>query len=109
MGLLEAVPKCRGRELALLLALLAASAQPQNQVQSRLFLDVVVGERAPIFELLSGEDQALLVWWDPLFVLNLGFDIIDCVGGFHLEGDRLAREGFNEDLHVGCLQLVCDG
>ena len=95
-------------ELTLLLALLSASAQPQDQVQSGFFLDVVVGKRAPIFELLAGEDQALLVGWNSLLVLDLGFDIIDCVGTFDLERDRLAREGLDEDLHVGWLQLVCD-
>jgi hypothetical protein len=33
----------------LLLALLAAAAQPQHQVQSRLLLDVVVRQRAAVF------------------------------------------------------------
>lgn len=31
--------------------------------------------------------------------LNLGLDVIDRVGRFHLEGDRLTRKGFDEDLH----------
>lgn len=38
------------------------TTQPQDEVQSRLFLDVVVGERTAVFELLAGENQALLVW-----------------------------------------------
>ena len=31
--------------------------------------------------------------------MDLGLDIVDCVAGFDLEGDRLAREGLDEDLH----------
>ncbi|KAJ6358564.1 hypothetical protein OIU76_000305, partial [Salix suchowensis] len=33
-------------------------------------------------------------------VLDLGFDIVDCIGGFYLEGYCLARQGFHEDLHL---------
>jgi hypothetical protein len=33
-------------------------------MQSRLFLDVVVAQGAAVFELLSGEDETLLVRWD---------------------------------------------
>ena len=38
---------------------------------ARTLLDVVVGERAAILELLAGEDQALLVGRDALLVLDL--------------------------------------
>jgi hypothetical protein len=40
-------------------------------VQSRLLLDVVVGQRAPVLQLLAGEDEALLIRRDALLVLNL--------------------------------------
>jgi hypothetical protein len=53
-----------------------STTQTEHQVQRRLLLDVVVGERAAILELLAGEDQSLLVWGDALFVLDLGFDIV---------------------------------
>ena len=59
-------------------------------------LDVVVAQGPPILELLAREDQALLVRRDPLLVLDLGLDIIDGVGGLDLEGDGLARQGFDE-------------
>lgn len=68
-------------------------------------LDVVVRQRTPVLQLLPGEDQALLVGRDALLVLNLGLHIVDGVGGFDLEGDGLAREGFDEaweDLSVLC-------
>ncbi len=73
-------------------------------MQRRLFLDVVVAQRASIFKLLSGENQSLLVGRDTLLVLDLTLHIIDRVGRLDLKRDRLARKGFDEDLHaVSCL------
>jgi hypothetical protein len=37
-------------------------------------LNVVVAQCPPILQLLAGENQALLVWRDAFFVLNLGLD-----------------------------------
>jgi hypothetical protein len=59
-------------------------------------LNVVVRQSTAVFELFAGEDQALLVRWDALFVLDLALDIVDRIGGLHLEGDGLAREGLDE-------------
>ena len=59
-------------------------------------LDVVIRQRTAVFELLAGEDQALLVGRDSFLVLDLALDIVDCVRGLDLEGDGLAREGLNE-------------
>ena len=59
-------------------------------------MDVVVAQCAAILELLAGEDEALLVGWDALLVLDLGFDVVDRVGRLHLEGDGLARQGLDE-------------
>lgn len=42
--------------------------------------------------------------------LDLGFDIVDSVGRFDLEGDGLTRQGLNENLHDGLVmksQLPC--
>ncbi|EGP91975.1 uncharacterized protein MYCGRDRAFT_33513, partial [Zymoseptoria tritici IPO323] len=64
--------------------------EAEDQVEGRLFLDVVVGEGAAILELLSGEAQSLLVRWDAFLVLDLRLDVVDGVGRFHLEGDGLA-------------------
>jgi hypothetical protein len=60
------------------------------------FLDIVIWKSAAILELLSGKDQTLLVRWDALLVLDLGFDIVDRVGGFDLESNGLTREGLYE-------------
>jgi len=45
-------------------------------VEGGLLLDVVVGQSAAILELLSGEDQALLVRGNALLVLDLGLDVV---------------------------------
>lgn len=58
----------------LLLALLTTSTETKDQVQGRLLLDVIVGESAAVLELLSGEDEALLVRWDAFLVLDLSLD-----------------------------------
>ena len=60
-------------------------------MKRRLLLDVVVGEGPAVLELLPGEDQPLLVRRDAFLVLDLGLDVVDGVGGFDLEGDRLPR------------------
>ena len=96
------------------------AAEPEDEVEGALLLDVVVGEGAAVLELLAGEDQPLLVRGDPLLVLqlkcsqqdisqikrsrlylDLGLNILDGVRGFDLEGDGLAGKGLNEDLHLG--------
>ena len=42
-------------------ATLHATTKPQHQVQRALLLNVVVGQRAPVLQLLARKDQALLV------------------------------------------------
>uniref|UniRef100_A0A453H003 Uncharacterized protein n=1 Tax=Aegilops tauschii subsp. strangulata TaxID=200361 RepID=A0A453H003_AEGTS len=76
-----------------------APAEAEHEVQRRLLLDVVVGQRAPVLQLLPREDQPLLVRRDPLLVLDLGLDIVDGVAALDLERDGLARQGLDEDLH----------
>ena len=69
-------------------------------MQRRLLLDVVVGERAAVLELLAGEDEALLVRRDALLVLDLLLHVLDRVRRLHVESDGLARESLDEDLHA---------
>ena len=72
-------------------------------MERRLPPNVVVLKRsAAVFELLAFKDESLLVWRDPLLVLNLSLHILDRVGQFHLERDGLAGEGIYKlykDLH----------
>ena len=69
-------------------------------MQGGLLLDVVVSEGSSVLELLSGEDESLLVRWDALLVLDLGFNILNSVRFLvHIKGDGLASQGLDEDLH----------
>ena len=68
-------------------------------MQGGLLLNVVIRESATILQLLASENQALLIRGDTLLVLNLCFHVVDGVGRFDLQSDRLTREGLNEDLH----------
>jgi len=69
-------------------------------MEGGFLLDVVVRQCPAIFKLLAGKDQALLVRRDAFLILDLGLDIVNGVGGLNIEGDGLAREGFDKDLHT---------
>jgi len=79
---------------------LHASTKTENQMEGALLLDVVVGEGASVLELLAGEDKTLLVRGNSLLVLDLGLDVFNRIAGLNLQGDGLARECFNKDLHL---------
>jgi len=78
---------------------LHAAAQSQHQMERRFLLDVVIGERAAVFELFASENQALLVGRDTLLVLNFSFYVFDSIGAFDFQRNRLAGECLDEDLH----------
>ena len=69
-------------------------------MEGALLLDVVVREGPTILQLLARKDEALLIRGDALLVLDLRLNIVDRVGRLHLEGDSLARQRLNEDLHA---------
>merc|ERR1711981_532520 len=69
-------------------------------MQGALLLDVIVRKGAAVLELLSCEDQTLLIWRDTFLVLDLRFHVVDRVAGLHIECDGLARQGLHEDLHA---------
>ena len=71
---------------------LHSSTQAQHKVECGLLLDVVVWQGATILQLLSSEDQALLIWWDPFLVLDLGLvDTLD-IGMMQLLEERYRYE-----------------
>merc|ERR1712188_157373 len=59
---------------------LHTTSESEDEMEGRLLLDVVVLEGATVFELLSGEDESLLVWGDAFLVLDLGLHVLDGVG-----------------------------
>ena len=91
LDLLVLVLDLLGLGVGLLLALLGAATEAEDEVKRGLLLDVVVGEGAAVLQLLSGEDEALLVRRDAFLVLDLGLHVVDGVRRLHLKGDRLTR------------------
>jgi len=87
------------------------TTQTEHQMEGRFLLDVIIGERSTIFELLAREDEALLIGRDAFLVLYLLFYVLDSVGAFYLESDRFASESLYEDLHSwsNSSLLVVDG
>merc|ERR1712203_674102 len=69
-------------------------------MEGALLLDVVVGESSSVLQLLASEDQPLLIWGDSLLVLDLSLDVLNGVGRPDLEGDGLASQCLDEDLHT---------
>ena len=69
-------------------------------MESGLLLNVVVRQGAAILELLSSEDEALLVGRNALFILNLVFHVVNGIRRLHLESDRLSCECLYENLHT---------
>ena len=59
-------------------------------MESALLLDIVVGQGAPVLELLARKNQALLIRRNAFLVLDLALNVVDSVRGFDLEGDGLS-------------------
>ena len=49
---------------------LNSSTKSEDEVEGGLLLDVVIAEGPPVLELLTGEDEPLLVRWDAFLVLK---------------------------------------
>ena len=79
---------------------LHTTSESENEMESGLLLDVVVGEGSAVLELLTGEDESLLIWGNTFLVLDLSLDVFDSVCWLDIEGDGLTSEGLNEDLHL---------
>ena len=68
-------------------------------MESWLLLDVVVTEGSSILELLSSEDESLLIGRDTFLILDLGLDVFNGVRWLNIKSDGLSSEGLHEDLH----------
>ena len=79
---------------------LHTTTKAEDQVKGGLLLDVVVGEGAAIFQLLSSEDKTLLVRGNSFLVLDLLLHGLNGIRRLDFEGDGLAGEGLHEDLHT---------
>ena len=48
------------------------TSKSEDQMESGLLLDVIVGKGSSVFQLLSSEDESLLIGGNTLLILNLG-------------------------------------
>ena len=74
-------------------------------MECTLLLNIIVTQGSPILQLFSRENETLLVWGDPLLVLDLRLDVVDGIARLHFECDCFSSECFDEDLH-GVLQCI---
>jgi len=51
---------------------LHTTSKSEDEMESGLLLDVVIRKGSAVFELLTSEDESLLVWGNTLLILNLG-------------------------------------
>ena len=79
---------------------LHTTSQTKHKMEGALFLDVVIAESTAIFQLLTSEDQTLLIWGNAFLILDLSLHVFDGVRWLNLECDGLAGEGLDEDLHT---------
>jgi hypothetical protein len=63
-----------------------------TEMKSALLLNIVVRERPSILKLLASKNEALLIRRNAFLVLYFGLDIVDSVGRFDLESNRLTRQ-----------------
>jgi len=68
-------------------------------VKRGLLLNIVVGQCATILQLLTCEDEALLVWRDALLILDLLLHVLNRIRRLHIERNRFTRKRLDEDLH----------
>jgi len=79
---------------------LHTTSEPQNKMQSRLFLDIVVWQSAAIFQLFSSKNEPLLIWWNSFLVLNFGLYIFNAIRRLNFESNGLSSQGLDKDLHT---------
>jgi hypothetical protein len=79
---------------------LHTTSKSEDEMKGRLLLDVVVLEGSAVFELLSGEDESLLIWGNSFLILDLGFDVLNSVCWLDIKGDGLTSKSLDEDLHT---------
>jgi len=73
-------------------------------VEGGLILDVVVGEHAAVLELLSSEEEALLLRGNALPILGFCLDVVDRFEGLNLHRAMVSAVGF---LTRNCITSQC--
>lgn len=76
------------------------TTQTENQMQSGLLLDVILGKSAAVLKLLASEDKTLLVRRNTFLVADLALHSFDGIIRLHFKSDSLSGQGLDKDLHV---------
>ena len=66
---------------------LETATEAEDQVESGFLLDVVVTEGSAVLELLSSEDESLLIRGNSLLVLDFLLHVVNGVGRLDVKGD----------------------
>jgi len=69
-------------------------------MEGRLLLNVVVRQGSAVLQLFASKDQPLLIWGNSLLILDFGLHILNRVRGLNFQGDGLASQGLDKDLHA---------
>ena len=85
-----------------LLVFSLTTSEAENEMEGGFLLDVVVRKGSAILELLTSEDESLLIWGNTFLILDLSLDVLNGVCGLDIKGDGLTSEGLDENLHVVC-------
>ena len=86
------------------------SGLAQHKVKSWLCLNVVISKCVVILQLLACINETLLAWWDSFLIVELGFQIFNCVTDLKLESDDFPSESLHKDLNTTTkLQLKAKG
>jgi len=78
---------------------LHTTSETEDQMESGLFLDIVVGKSSSILKLFTSKDESLLVRRDTFLVLDFGFDVLDGIRRLNIKSDSFTSQGLDEDLH----------
>ncbi len=73
----------------------SSTSEPEDHIHAGSVLDVVIGHGSSVFELLSSEDESLLLCRDTFPIEELGFDAFNCFVFFDVHGDDFSCEGFD--------------
>ena len=75
------------------------------KMERRLILNIVIRKFEAVLEVLSGEDQELLILWDACLVLQLLFHAFDCLHGRQANAYCPAIRAFYKNLKVSIIVL----
>merc|ERR1719384_950277 len=69
-------------------------------MESRFLLDIVIGKSSTIFQLLTSENQTLLVRRNTFLILNFLLDILNGVTRFNIQSNSFTSQCLDENLHT---------